>query len=495
MKRLGWRILVLVSLAGCREPGSLRSGPPENPRDASALSVHRLPQRPYGGVQPAPAVYGSPSISYHGGPVILAQKVAVIYWSARTIYNGGPAPGTTGPGANDGSLVGFFLNHLGGSPYYGINTTYYNASGTHVQNSVTYTQYWASNTGAPANGSNVSQTAVQNKVVAGFNSGALTYDATTVYLVFTDSAVSQGTLPCPAHTYFFWGTNVVKLGLMARVLDFPGCSVGATLTPNDDPFADDEISIIAHEVEETNTDPQGNAWYDDYQGQRYENADKCKDDFGTTYQTPNLATANMNLGGKDFLVQQNWEIGTYQGCATKSALVTLTLSPKPLSVCLNGSSPIGANTTDEIGNYWSAGTVSWASSDPSIAPVTPNGSRNANVAGNAAGTATITGTLDGLSDASTATVGTCLAPPTSCTLEYIPYPHYLHVQWANGDASASTEVWIMQNAGSWQLIKTASPGTTGEFHVVGPGLWDARVRHVKPGYLPSDYCNTNGVTV
>src|SRR2546422_979936 len=62
-------------------------------------------------------------IQYHGGPIIYAQKVAAIYWSSRTIYNGGPAPGTTGPGTGDGSLLGFFLNHLGGSAYYNMNTT------------------------------------------------------------------------------------------------------------------------------------------------------------------------------------------------------------------------------------------------------------------------------------------------------------------------------------------------------------------------------------
>jgi len=177
--------------------------------------------------------------------------------------------------------------------------------------------------------------------------------------------------------------------------------------------------------------------------------------------------------------------------------MTFTVSPKPLSVCLNGTSPIGANTTDEIGNYWSAGTVSWTSSDPNIAPVTPNGSRNANVAGNAAGTATITGTLDGLSDASTATVGTCLAPPTSCTLQYIAGPNYLKVAWANGDASASTEVSIMHSPFDWQVVGTAGPGITQYFYVLGgqTGLFYARVRHVKSGYLPSTYCNTGSVTI
>src|SRR5207245_767804 len=54
-------------------------------------------------------------IDYHGGPIIYTQKVAAIYWSSGTIYRGGPAPGTSGPGSADGSVVGFFMSHLGGS--------------------------------------------------------------------------------------------------------------------------------------------------------------------------------------------------------------------------------------------------------------------------------------------------------------------------------------------------------------------------------------------
>ena len=45
-----------------------------------------------------------------------------------------------------------------------------------------------------------------------------------------------------------------------------------------------------------------NAWYDT---RGYENADKCAWTFGTTY-TANGALANMKLGTRDFLIQQNW---------------------------------------------------------------------------------------------------------------------------------------------------------------------------------------------
>jgi len=449
--------------------------------------------------------YGPPTITYHGGTVIFAQRVATIYWSAGTIFTGGPTAGTTGSGANDGSLVGFFLNHVGGSKYYGINTTYYGSGGTHIQNSVIYAQYWASNTGVPASGANVSRSSLQSKILAGFSSGALTWDPNTVYMVYTDAGVDQDNLFasgfCAEHWSFTWFPygRVVKAAAMPHGADLAGCRWGVGFgSPNNDPAAEAAITMTAHELEETNTDPQGGAWYDIQHDSVFENADKCVWLSGTIYPVNGgTAYANTNVGGREFMIQQNWEIGTYQACANNFALMTFTVSPKPLSVCLNGTSPIGANTTDEIGNYWSAGTVSWTSSDPNIAPVTPNGSRNANVAGNAAGTATITGTLDGLSDASTATVGTCLAPPTSCTLQYIAGPNYLKVAWASGDASASTEVSIMHSPFDWQVVGTAGPGITQYFYVLGgqTGLFYARVRHVKSGYLPSTYCNTGSVTI
>jgi hypothetical protein len=56
-------------------------------------------------------------------------------------------------------------------------------------------------------------------------------------------------------------------------------------------------------MEESATDPNLNAWYDN---RGYENADKCAWTFGTTYSTANGSLANMSLGGNNFLVQRNW---------------------------------------------------------------------------------------------------------------------------------------------------------------------------------------------
>ena len=79
-----------------------------------------------------------------------------------------------------------------------------------------------------------------------------------------------------------------------------------------DAGADYEVNTLGHEIEETTTDMMGTAWFD---RRGYENADKCAWTWGTTYTTASGGKANMNLGGKDFLVQRNWVNAGSGGCA------------------------------------------------------------------------------------------------------------------------------------------------------------------------------------
>ena len=51
------------------------------------------------------------------------------------------------------------------------------------------------------------------------------------------------------------------------------------------------------------TDPELNAWYD---RRGYENADKCAWTFGSTSTAPNGSLYNMSMGGRNWLIQQNW---------------------------------------------------------------------------------------------------------------------------------------------------------------------------------------------
>jgi hypothetical protein len=259
-------------------------------------------------------------ISYHGGPVLQAQtKVAAVYWAAATIYAGGPAVGAHGAGSADGSLVGFFLSNLGGSPYFNINSSYTDGSGTNIVNAVNYTQYWANGTNAPTGTQSVSDAQMLSMLASGFSSGALTYDANTLYAIFTSGSVNlgggAGTQYCAYHTHGTLTVNGVSKVVLYAAMPYnyawpSGCTVGGAPS-NVDQGAYYEVNTLAHEVEETTTDMMANAWFDN---RGYENADKCAWTFGSTYPIANGGTANMNLGGKDFLVQRNWVNAGSGGC-------------------------------------------------------------------------------------------------------------------------------------------------------------------------------------
>ena len=265
-------------------------------------------------------------IYYHGGPVLQAgTNVVAIYWASGRIYNSAPLPAVLptahGPGSGDVSLIGDFLRGLGGSLYFGINSTYKDGAGIPIQNSVTYTAYWANAANAPGPSQTVSDAQMIAMLQSGFNSGALTYDPSTLYLIFSASTANLGggfgSQYCGYHTH---GTVTVSgvsrtalYSAMPYDYAYPGVCTNGTAAANGtlDPGADGEVSVLAHEIEETTTDMMGNAWYD---SRGYENADKCAWNFGTTYTTANRGTANVNLGGKDFLVQQNWKNSGLGGC-------------------------------------------------------------------------------------------------------------------------------------------------------------------------------------
>jgi hypothetical protein len=309
-----------VLVAACRETNTptapTQSSSPPAPTFLTVQGeqghIHIMLRKPNPGVSARSKSRGT-GISYHGGPIFYATKVAAIYWSSATIYNGGPAPATAGTGAQDGSLVGFFLRNLGGSPYFNINTTYFDGTGTHVQNSVSYTQFWADGNGSSGT---VSDAQVQQEVLRGFSSGALTYDPSTLYAVFSGPGVNLGggfgTQYCAYHGHFSSSVGDVKYAVMPYDWSDPaGCSAITGSGPNGDPAADTEVNTLAHETEETTTDEDLNAWYD---RRGFENADKCAWTFGTTYTTANGSTANMNLNGQDFLIQRNWVNAGSGGC-------------------------------------------------------------------------------------------------------------------------------------------------------------------------------------
>ncbi|MDB4874654.1 MAG: phosphate-responsive 1 family protein [Gemmatimonadetes bacterium] len=331
--------LFALTLSACSDKGASPTQPSLSPSTSASFDanynenqsgehghVMHIRNELNDGASPAAAARASGTgISYHGGPVLQSgTNMAAIYWAASAIYKNAPAPGTSGAGSADASLVGYFLNHIGGSPYFNINSSYTNSAGLHIVNSVSYTQYWANNTSAPTGTQNVTDAQMISMLQSGFNSGKLTYDPNTLYAIFTAGQVNLGggfgTQYCAYHTH-----GTVTIGGVAKTVlyaampynnGYPSACTSGLAAANGaaDPGADYEVNTLVHEIEETTTDMMGNAWYD---SRGYENGDKCAWTWGTTYTTAAGGKGNINLAGKDFLVQQNWLNAGSGGCFLK----------------------------------------------------------------------------------------------------------------------------------------------------------------------------------
>lgn len=90
-----------------------------------------------------------------------------------------------------------------------------------------------------------------------------------------------------------------------------------SISPNHDPGVDAMISVVAHELAETVSDPwsDGDRAWNDVSGS--ENADKCAWTYGDTYKTANGAMANQKISGRNYLIQQNWD-PVLQACASSA---------------------------------------------------------------------------------------------------------------------------------------------------------------------------------
>jgi hypothetical protein len=238
----------------------------------------------------AGAAAGGPAMVYHGGPLMTGTVNIYYIWYGN--WSGNTATGI---------LTGLAMS-IGGSPYFNINTTYSYGS-SKISNSVNYI---ASTTDNYSQGKSLSDAQIQTVVSSAITSGRLPKDTNGVYFVLTSADVTANsgfcTQYCGWHTHGTISGSDIKYAFIGNPDRCPSSCEEQTTGPNGNAGADGMASIIAHELEEATTDPDLNAWYD---RRGSENADKCAWTFGTTY-TSNGAKANMRLGGRDYLIQQNW---------------------------------------------------------------------------------------------------------------------------------------------------------------------------------------------
>jgi hypothetical protein len=255
---------------------------------------------------PAPARTGparttSNGISYHGGPVFTTAVNVYLIWYGNWA------------GDTSTTILPKLVTGLSGSPYYRINTTYYDGLNRHVPNAVSLA---GQTTDAYSQGhTNLSDGNINTIVTNAISAGALPKDPNGLYFVLTSADVTKSgflTSYCGWHTHATIAGADIKYSFVGNPGNNGACSVQTSVSPNGNVGADAMASVLSHELEETATDPDLSAWWDQ---RGYENADKCAWTFGTTYKVSNGSVANMTLGGLNFLIQRNWVNASGGYCA------------------------------------------------------------------------------------------------------------------------------------------------------------------------------------
>ena len=222
------------------------------------------------------------------------------------------------------SVLERMIGQLSESSYLALDTTYFDSSGT-----VTTRLQLASGTtdtaiakalklkGAPySQGKKITQANVQTEVARAIQSGLIgSADPNAFYVVLASSNVTvSGAFGNSCTAYCGWHQNATISGQDVKYAFIPDCAncVWNATTPHG-AKADGIAQIFTHELQETLTDPDINAWLTG-SNTLPENADICAWDTGaTTYAAAGAGgTANVHLGNRanqssdDYLLSMQW---------------------------------------------------------------------------------------------------------------------------------------------------------------------------------------------
>lgn len=244
---------------------------------------------------------GTQTILYHGGPVLVAAKdLYVIYYGSFS--------------STQHSILDTFLQNLGGSGAYNVNSEYFDASGNFIINVLNYSPTTDSFDDAYSLGTNLSgsfETTIIHNAIA---NGHLPNDTNGIYILTVSPDVKlPKSVWCAFHTH---SANIIAGEDIKYALApdpptslYRSCSgnvatFGDATSPNGDIGMDAVADDLIHELSETATDPDLSAWFTKNGA---ENGDLCNFVYGTTFLAPNGSHANHVFGSRNYLVQTIWD--------------------------------------------------------------------------------------------------------------------------------------------------------------------------------------------
>jgi hypothetical protein len=250
-----------------------------------------------------------PTILYHGGPIMPGANIYIVYYGSFT--------------STQHDILDTFLENVGGSPAFNVNTEYNDSSNQFVLNVLNYSPATDSYNDAYSMGTSLGGSFVTTLLHNAVAGGHLPSDVNGIYIltVSPDVKLGKGNW-CAYHTHstaIVTGQDI-KYALAADppASILTSCSgnlavYNDTTSPNGDIGMDEVVDSLIHELSETVTDPDLNAWYTSGGS---ENGDLCNFVYGTTFIAPNGSHANHTFGSRNYLAQQIWSMANPVGCVS-----------------------------------------------------------------------------------------------------------------------------------------------------------------------------------
>ena len=248
------------------------------------------------------------NLTYHNGPVMHTNRVYAIYWVP---------PGYTVDSGYE-SLINRFFDDVEAasgqtSNVYYAATQYYDTSGA-----ITYVSSFAGSAvdtdPLPASGCRDPYTSVcvtdaqlQSEITKVIGANGWTADPSTEFFMFTAKGVGScdGASSCAFSqycAYHSWIGSTATIYANMPYADTVPANCDSGQHPNGDD-ADATINVTSHEHNESITDEQGTAWFDQ---RGYEDGDKCAWNFGGALGSNRSGEYNQVINRHDYYLQQEW---------------------------------------------------------------------------------------------------------------------------------------------------------------------------------------------
>ena len=222
------------------------------------------------------------NMTNHGGAVMPGSTTYALYWGNLSMFPVDLQAGLTA-----------FLSAYGGSGYSNILTQYMGGA-TSTASSFGIDAYDTSSPPSVA----PSVSTIVNEVCREINVGALPLKANGVYFAITSNFPTNANY-CAWHSYGTCNGVTIPVVYLPNAAGVGGCEVAASVNSYNI-WTQTMVNIAAHEISESLSDPDLNAWYDS-SGQ--EVGDKCAWQFGSP----------VNLGGTTWEIQKLWSNAS-SGC-------------------------------------------------------------------------------------------------------------------------------------------------------------------------------------